>query len=517
MKFLTVLLIFNIASTYLPTDIYLKKGIVYASAVYSLISITYKLFLPNLFPSEYTDNVFVQNWGHSYIADFLIFSVPLLIHNVTPKKIPVSTVLLIPITLAIILSNSRSSIVALIIGISFIKSEHLYHRLFKLLAITSLLVSLICIYFFSNHLKSPNGSRPEYWSQAISGFVNSPLVGIGSGNFGIINRLYRQNTVNSSSYTHNSILESLLENGIFFTIVTFGLTGYGLWYQYRHYRLFFVLGIISLTNSLLDPSWASPGILALTMIFIFWKINPKPAPRYFTAILAVTILIYLISKTISDILFVKAKYELSLKFDPFNPSSLTSLVDTKQPQIRYLYEQDPYFLNLLSDTKYLPQNESVFFESIRLDPFGSTNKISRLVYYYTNTNDFQKLKSTIPLVYTHIDPTVIPFNLSLELAKSIYKLGIHEWEQKNYQEAINHLQKAVTYSRKWSHFELELATALWQSGGSKKAFDSLTNCQKNTASAKHCYDFQLEIKKSGWPPVGSYAQTISSLQVPPID
>jgi len=514
MNFMTVILILNLAPNFLSQDSTIKNGLVFASVIYSLVAVIYKFFLPTLFPVEFSDNVFVQNWGHSYIADFLIFSVPIIIATVSSKKNFFSLILLIPIFLAIATANSRSSIVALIIGILLLKSQNKIQQTIKIVAVFSFLISLVYIFFFSNYLKSPNGSRPEYWSQAISGFIHAPLVGVGPGNFGIINRLYRHDIQNSSNYAHNSILESLSGNGIFFTVFAFSLIGYGLYYQYHHRYPFFVLGVITLVNSLLDASWSSPGILTLSLIFIFWKISLSSPSKKFLLFLTSIVFLYLVSKTTSDVLFSEGKYDLSLLSDPFNPGSLGQLIDTRQPQIRQLYRQDPGFLNLLTNIKYLPANAADFYLNIRLDPKGSVNQITRLTYFYNRTNNFEKLKQTIPLVYSNLNPISIPFNLSMEIAKSIYKLGLYEWEQKDYETALFHFQKAVIFAHRWSHFQLELASALWHSNRHSQAYEWLTTCQKNTASARHCHQFELDRLTNPWPTPGSFSQTIYTLHFP---
>lgn len=515
MNFITVLLIFNIGSIYLPSEDHFKKGIVYAATIYSLITIVYKYYLPGIFLSEFSDNVFVQNWGHSYIADFLVFSIPILIHGIQPKKSHLPLLLITFISLAIISTNSRSSIVALTVGIMFIKSQHPYQHVIKIMLIAGMLISLTYIFLFSHHLKSPHGSRPEYWTQALSGFIRSPIVGIGPGNFNIINRQYRQSITSTTNYAHNSVLESLVGNGALFTIFTFYLIGYGLWHQFHRHRLFFVIGTISLINSFLDPSWSSPGILALTLIIIFWKINssPKPSPHFIT-LLTITIFLFLISKVSSDVFYSQSKYEKSLKLDPFNPNSLSKMVASKQSQIRLLYKNDPNFINLLTSIEYLPENEADFYRSFQLDPHGSTNQMVRLIYYYTKVGDYSKLQAIMPQAYSSINPITIPFNLSMEISKSMYKLGLHEWKQQKYDLALTHFQKAVIYSRHWSHFEIELATALWQSGQEEAAWKQLTGCQQNSASAKHCQEFEIEAKAGRWPAPGTFDEVISSLSVP---
>ncbi|MFA5895173.1 MAG: O-antigen ligase family protein [Candidatus Shapirobacteria bacterium] len=514
MNFLTVLLIFNLAPGFLSSEKLLNMGIIYASIGYSIITIIYKFFLPSLFPTDFTDNIFVQNWGHSYVADFLVFSIPLIITKTNHNKNISTIIVLLPVIIAIVISNSRSSIVALIIGVIFINTKNFFQKFIKFVTILGLLVSIVYIFFFANYLKSPNGSRPEYWSQAISGFISSPLVGIGPGNFGIINRLYRQTGTSNANYAHNSVLELLSGNGILFTLLAFGLIFLGLRYQYQHHRLYFVIGIISLINSFLDPTWSSPGILIVSLIFIFWKTKVAPSPKSYLFSLAFLVGLFLVSKTSSDIFFSKGNYNLSLKLDPFNPSPLAQLVKTHQPQIRFLYRQDPYFLNILTDIKYLPQNEPDFYESIRLDPHGSTNQLVRLFYYYSSINDYQKLERVALLLDDHLNLTDLPFNLALEIAKSLYKLGLYEWQQKDYPAAISHFEKAVIYSRNWSHFQLELAAALWHSGQTNKAADLLNNCQNDLASVTHCHNFMLEVIKSGWPIPGRFAKTISELQIP---
>jgi hypothetical protein len=515
MTFLTILLIYDLASIYLPSPNLFHIGLIASSAIYSLITIYYKLFVAPASPLNYTDNIFVQYWGHSYVSDYIVLSIPIVIHHLNNRHRVLSFSLLFLLGLALFFSNSRSSIVALIVGLSFLSPPHPTKKIVRNISLFCLGTALLYIFLFSNNLKSPNGSRPEYWTQAIQGFLASPLVGNGPGNFNILNRLYRHNLTSSSNYAHNSFLESLSANGIFFTSIVFIVIGLGLKHQFRNNRLYFVVGVTSLVNSLFDPSWSSPGILIITLIIIFDGINNKSKNNsYYLGLLTLIVFLFLISKVGSDIFFVNGKYDISLKFDPFNPNSLLQTIDKNASKIRFLYKNDPGFLYELSDINQLPQNETDFHRSIRLDHFGSTNQQVRIAFYYHSSQQWDKLADILTTIYSHISTIDIPFNQSMIIARTSYGLAIHEWDQKNLPSAIFHLQKAIDYSRHWSHFEIELASIYWHNQQPELAQKQLETCQQYSASAEHCSQYLHNLKTKGLPSPGYFSQTIYSLYPP---
>lgn len=365
--------------------------------------------------------------------------------------------------------------------------------------------------FYANQFKSPSGSRPEYWGQAISAFRSSPIVGAGPGTFGNSNRLYRNDISSSTNYAHNSVLEFLSGNGLLFTLILFGAIGYGLWYQYHHHHLFFIIGITSFINSLLDASWSSPGIFILSMIMIFWDVH-KTNSRKFVIIMATPLLLFLISKTFSDIYYIQKNYRLSLLLDPFNPNSLTATLPSSTDSALQLYRNDPFFYTQLTSLSPLPDNESYYDRLFELDPHGSINQYIRLINYYKD-KDWDKTRQILSLANSNLNFTYLTQQQKMVVAKSSYAYALYLWNNHQQPESLLYFHDATRYSQDWSHFYIEEANALWNIGKKNEAYTLLSiDCPQHLLSALHCQQY-LQQRPQFLPSPGAYKDGINSIDI----
>ncbi len=331
--FLTVLSILNLSFVYIQDFDIFYRFIIIFSCFYSLIFILSRNGIISLLPKISNDNFILQNWGHSYLADFLIFPIIILISKISKNNFKYFLPLVVFLSTSLILTNSRSVLVAVILGILFLSPKNKLYSHLKEVTLICLVFGLV--YIFQH--KDPTSYRFTYWQQAIVNFQESPLWGKGPETFNAFN----------TRYAHNSVLEYLSGNGLIFTFIFCLSVLSGLVRQYRKNNLLFCLGLAAFINSLLGSSWSSPGILVISLIFLFHGGHPsnrfKQSPVFLT-VLSVLIFLFFLSKTSSDYFFLQKNYSLSLKLDPFNLNSLLMTPDSPNLQRFYPHRQKFYFV-----------------------------------------------------------------------------------------------------------------------------------------------------------------------------
>lgn len=491
----------------------LSKFVLLSSMIYGLIFILNKFNLVHLLPRSFNDNFILQIWGHSYLADFIIIAIPITVYKLiykTPTSLKSKLLYLLSLIFlltVIILTNSRSAIVSLIIGITFLvipKIRKIYKPLFyfSIVFAIALFINQI-LYFQKSSFKSIDGNRLEYWQQALRGFIASPLVGNGPNNFFYINKKYESQPFSNTNYAHNYFLESLALNGIFFTLIFFGFIAFCLKYQFHHQPLNFAIGIITLSNTLLDPAWNSFGIFCLSLFYIFSQ-NPlivssnspsssKRLNYIFSSILIILATFYYLSKTAADILYINNHQESSLHFDPFNLDNPLSLDSNHLNFTLAQYSHDIFLFQELTNTIPLPQSEGYYYQLFSLSPKENLAQYSQLANYYLKTNQQDKLISLLSLIKTNISPANYSQKESIPLAQIYYQTALTQWNNKQFEIAIINFQNALNFSKGWAYFYIELANAYWNSGQKQRAVDLLQiDCQKAQFSQKDCQKYYYD-------------------------
>jgi hypothetical protein len=465
-------------------------------------------------------------WGHSFLGDFLVFPILIILSKINPKNYHYFLAPLIFLSSALIMTNSRSALVATILGVLFLSIKNKFSGWLKILILLCLTVFLINIFYLSKpstpqSLKTLDGSRFEYWQEAIAGFRRSPIIGNGAASFDYFNRLYRPSGLVSSIYASNSFLQFLSDHGLIFTSIFFVYIFYGLIYQFKNNNLLFCLGFAALINSLLDPSWSSSGILILSLIFIFHGhplFYPKVAGAkkisiFFLFVLSLTVLGCYIADSVSNYLYSQKSYDLSLKLNPFNFNSYEATINNnKSRAIKYFGNFGNTYATLI-DNNPLPQSETYYYKLFELNPRQGLSKYLDLFNYYYSTSQSDKFDSLTNLMNQKINLKEWPVEATMPHAQIIYLQAIKEWQTGQHETAINNLSIALQYSNGWSHFYIELANAYWNNGQKDLAIDILKNqCPKSKASTSHCLDY-LDKHPNGFllPGTPEFKESINSL------
>lgn len=505
-KFLFSLLLLNLILKFLNPKIF-SKWLLFSSLIYGIVFILIQRQIIHVASKAYLDNFLLQIWGHSYFADFIILAYPISLFNLIYQKNSRQYQLFYFIAafflfVALILTHSRSAAIAFIIENTILllpKIKKIFRPII-LVPLILLITLFISQLFFQNlPLKSWDGDRPEYWHQAIQAFLNSPLLGQGPGNFTYVNKLYESYPDSNTNYAHSSLLESLCLQGLPYTIVFFGLIFLSLFFQFKNTHLLsFTIGIATLTNSFLDPSWNSFGIFIISLFFIFSQ-NPKiitsekNSPKLsnkLNSFLFIVCLIYFLTKTIADILYLENHQNLSLYFDPFNINTRQNLISTKLESTEFLYAHDVFLEKYLIQIYPLPVGESSYYRLFSLSPKENLFEYYQLANYYYQQKNFSKLDALLSQVNNNINISRSLITETMPLAKISYYLALNEWSQQQYDLAVKHFQYAIPLSQGWSLFYIELANAYWYTNQKELALKELNDeCQKYPVSYKHCQQY----------------------------
>jgi tetratricopeptide (TPR) repeat protein len=483
--------------------------IILSSLIYSLIFLLQNIGLIHLDIKTYRDNFILQVWGHSYLADLLVFAVPTLLVSLRRQNLKRNLVILFTICLAICLSQSRSSLLALLIGLLFIKTNGSVQKYFKIIFLILFFsaISIIVFKISANQLsrKTQEGDRLEYWHQALAGFVDSPLIGTGPNTFSYANKKFQSRSSTNSVYAHNSLLSHLCENGLIFTLIFWSGILIGLKKNYRSHNLFFVLSLIAIINSFFDPSWNSPGIFIISLYFIFYHLvhppSTKTSPtRPLILLLSGATLISFIFQLISQVFYFNHLYQPSVFFDPINLNSRLSLVNTldqnsptwknNTQQLLFFYRHDLLTYQTLIKAVPFPDNLSYYQQLFQLNPKESLPEYLSLGLNYQQIKSYQALDLLLSTIRLNINPPTTPIDYSLNFAKLFYNQGIYYWNQGNHDQSIANFQSAVFFAKGYSYYYIDLANAYWQTGQKELAKRTLLiDCQEFSASIKHCQDY----------------------------
>lgn len=499
--FLNIIITISVALNILKPKEFLF-GVVISSLLYSIVFLLNKAnFLP-ITKDLIGDNFILQVWGHSYLSDLLVLSIPILINKITTKKNYHLLMVLLIIFTSLILTNSRSSLVALIIGLLFLK-VNISSIVKKIIKTSVIIISLLGLFFIFNKIhfdnqnkqKTFDGNRVEYWSQAIKGFKESPLLGYGPGTFSLINQKYKGFNNDYASFAHNSFLNYLAENGLIFTIIFFGFTIFSLFETFKINNLFFVCGMVSLVNSLLDPTWSSPGIFIISLYFIFYypflrgqKQSGKLINIYFFIFTAL-ILFFTVSKLTSDILFLTGNYKKSVLIDPFNLNSRLAIIQDqkKLSTTLVIFNNEIKVYKKLIEIVPLPRSESYYYKVIELNPKENVGVYVELANFYKKNKSDQKFNE----ILNKIDNTFVgiwDYDQKIVLSKFYYYYALDLFSI-NTEKSIRYFEKTVYLVPTFGYFQVDLVNAYWHSNQKEKAINQLEKCLEYPDPRKQCQGY----------------------------
>jgi hypothetical protein len=494
-----------------------ETSLIIISVIYCLIFYGQKLGLLPPDAKNFGDSFLSQAWGHSYLGNFLIISTLLSIKNISTTKIYSFFTPILFIN-TIFLSYSRSALAAIILGLFLLKYP--FKKIVILTTIFLLVVMTIKSAIPGQEYKSLDGKRPEYFYQGIVGFISRPLFGNGPGTFTITNNQYRIPSDIGTNTTHNSIIDNLHNQGIFYTIIFSCLLYIGFKHQFKYNFPYFVIGFSSFFGSLLDSYWSNYGILLISLIFIFYQPQNTTQPAHnkdsnsHTKILSfstIILLLFFISKTTSDYLFLIGKYDQSLTFDPLNLNSRLELLNDPQhlPTTLRLFPQEDTVYHKLVNTVPLPQANNYYLEYIKKHPYTSRDYQLKLLSSANQYHDQQIFNTFEPFYPLLLKKPPTHFE-SLQFAKNYYLHALHLWQTDNKSASLKYFEKSYQLANGQSHFFIEYANALYHNNYLSLSQEIINSCLGNPYARIHCQEYTSKYSTTPLPP-GEYKDTILSL------
>lgn len=513
--FLNILLTINLSLILIKPENFLK-WLIRFSTLYSIILISNKFNLIHLTAKPLGDNFIMQYWGHSYFADFLIFSIPALVFS------SANPILLIINLAALILTNSRSALFGTILALFLIKPKNkiIKNSLLVFLVLASFLLWTQVISGLAPQ-KNTSGHRTDYWHQAISGFANHPFIGNGFNTFKIVSNKYRGQTVDETNFAHNSILSLLCDNGIFFTIFLGIIIFNRLRFNFHKNNLFFAIFAGLILDSFFDPIFNSPGMAILSFYILLQTpnktqdtspVNKSKMITIFLFILTLIITIHTISRTLSDFYFYKQNNPLkSISFDPLNINPRIQLIkvfDSTSPEWQKNTEFSKKiapFETLLHENimiaQGLPQSIPYYNQMFNDNPKGNCTDYLRLANYYRDNNQVEELDKILQLISTNFVENEFPENCAIPISKINYNKALEIYKT-NPSKATFYLQNCVKLIPKLSHYRIELANLYWFTNEKEKASHQIEICLGQAESQEHCQSYLDQHKNKNFDLIG---------------
>jgi O-antigen ligase len=375
----------------------LKKILIVFSILFCLLSLLPKSF----FPPTALQLVFSLYPNHNHLGDFLGLIIIYLVYSLVNKKNKKELWLLIFFIPFFLLSFSRSAYLDLLIILFFLLKKPKKFFWLVVLVLVFFIFSQQELYrFWPFSLAHPFitekiqfqprsflSSRPEYFSQAIKGFLEKPVFGWGLGNFIYPSNKYVSQNLQQVLSALNLPLTILTEVGIFGFLAFIGF-----WLavvkkinfdKKPYYYLFFYLCL----NFLTDYTYSIYGmylllfLLAGTMIKINKERNFSLYPFF-----AIITMFFIFLKLTGEIFLLSGQPALALQFFPYQHQVYQQLISqaygngkiNKAKKIAYDYLNQSSFYNF-ETTAFL----SDFYQQI-----GEDKKALESLEFYLKNNRF---------------------------------------------------------------------------------------------------------------------------------
>ena len=500
-QFFNTLFIVNLVFIVFPNRTNFEKTFLFTSLFMVFIFSLNYFHVINLPDKSLGDNFIKQVWGHSYLSELLIISIPLSLKYVlgNSKKY---LFLFLALLIALLFTNSRIAIITIFFSLLFLvivtKSFVIKTKIIFLLPI--LLVVLFGIFFFiskgvySN--KTLDGSRLEYWSEAFNYFLESPLIGNGPDTFETANNRYHQSFSTKTSLAHSSLLTFLSENGILFTLIIF-TSLIVLLRPIFHQDIFLFTALSgSIVASLIDSSWNTIGIFLIVLTSLTLS-KPSPPPNRQSKILIyiqfIILSLFFLSKTASDLLFIFHQYRFSYYADPFNPNPRLALIEENPMDTSLinstltLFEKDNSINQKIANNLPLSQSTSLQYHLIALNPIDTIKPYLSLFLYYQQQQQIDNYKYTLSLFDRNIGLKYISLDIT-PISSALYSEALNIWTTDR-SSAIYFLNQAVKYSPDWSHLRIELANAYMDDNQILVAKNEIQACLSRSIPRFHCQQY----------------------------
>jgi len=316
-----------------------------------------------------------------------------------------------------------------------------------------------------------NQPRYYFWSIAVEGFKERPILGWGQENYkNVFFKYYHPSLYNSeiiSDKPHNVVLEWLVSGGLFGMLsylLIYGTVLYYIWFSKRS------------TWSLVEKSVLT-GFLAgyfINGLFLFDNIT--------SYIIFFGFLAYIYSQTIPEYQEEKIKHRLMKKQDQEQQNQIKSFAIP----VALVVLLCAYFINAKGMVAAANMSPAVFLHSS--DPVKSLSQFKKALE--ANSFSYERIRQEIAVTATNMkdDPNIDSkikqdyFNLARsEMEKQVqemppdahnfYLLGSLLYSYKEYDEALSFLEKARELSPKKQVIILKLADVYIAEKNYKKAYE----------------------------------------------
>ncbi len=495
-------------------------------------------------------NLIYASYGHSHLADYLLFTIPLvlaLFWAAKRKKLKLFFGgLLLFYLVSFILTFSRGAFLALPPTILFLlllyKPKTTINKFLSWLFVLVPFGILAIILFFSlssigisakltqpshwlvKQLVKPSfqAKRLDYWQQALEGFLVRPLFGFGWGTFEIVALRFQKATAGWSNYTHSFYLQTLAEAGIFALLSFLGflfLSFQRIWQLLiKNKRNPFLLGgfgaiIASSLHSLVDYDWHFPAVF-LTFLFLLanlvaWRYQGSKKALSFgfsrKLLIGLAILVFVFGwvQLAGEYFYQKEDYQKALTISPWPPVRVrrigTKIFEEDFAQgeqiglkLISLSSQDPSMNYWLADKYYYHKPEKaaeLYHKAIIYNPLGNYHLYQRLGQIYVRLGQEEKRDEIYQFFSQKLEKTKAYLNKDSGLAKELYFIGEEYLSQGRKAETIRWWKMATDAAPEWSYFYIEVAGLYLELEEPIKAKAILEKCLGFYHPQKHCQEY----------------------------
>ena len=492
----------------------------------SLLSFWY-LFFPPIGISGM--NLVYGVYGHSHIADYLLLSIPITIGFLIEKKgSKLALVLTLALgieTIAMILSFSRGAIGILLVVVTFLVLWYQRHAQKRQILLLAIICSLIAAVIITTLLpldktKTLDSRRINYWSYALDGFKERPLVGFGPGTFEIIALKYHESR-DWTNFAHSFYLQTLSESGIFSLLAFIGFLLLSL--RKRLVRLgedpspiligAIVAVLASSFHSFVDYDWHFPAVF-LTFLFLLALIvrpipDDRPArfPKGHRVFLALLIslslppFIFGLSRIGGEYFSWTHNYKMALTLSPWPPHRFRQLGDglikqkkgsahSLEARYKFLIGDDPATNYWLGD-HFVEENDyrkaiTYYRKALDYNPLGNYMLYDRVAKLYDLLKDQKGKWEFYNWLTVRLGKTNNFKNSGNGLGKAFYFIGDDYLKHRDYQKALYWWQKATEALPQWSYVYLEVASIQYKTAHSQAVERTLLKCTQFFFPKMHC-------------------------------
>lgn len=523
--------------------------LVFGGATVSLF-ITFFPWLKALLPSM---NLIDVRYGHSHLADLLVFVTPI-IYQITSwnrKKHPVVVAVgAVIYTAALILTFSRGAwiIVSLYgvikLGIYILKQRR---KTYLYIAFGSAVLSLFVLvgFFYEAPQRLPEAvfrpisrpittqSRVEYIRQAIVGFIQHPVLGSGPGTFSLVSQEQQNSMKASSWFVHSYPLQLVVETGIigfFSTLWLFYLCGRIVLKNSRTtttsealilqeaivivfaYAAFeFVLDY--LITSLLF--WGGVGMIVGVYVTDHTHISKQQRPPILSLI--ILCIFYLLWAASAAFSYIFQRYDMAYYLAPFDAGNAMVMLQGRQDitaneaaHIEFFHKKNSAILMAIATAAKTPDTAIYYYnKAIQYYPNNVANIVVFLRYLIKmrrntaacNYLNRQSVFKEAPLIDCNevtselLDFVGDPQTQGELYAKIYYFIGFKHLNTDQPQTELYWIA-AIKSAPGWGHFYVELASLYYRTNGQEAAQAILRECLAQYYPKKQCESVWL---KTAWP------------------